>query len=100
MTLCQNPMILSCVKTRVFVCDGEIAAKCRMYRCRNTEGSVSEDFDEVLRSPARCGQEYPKLAVLLWCLQDVSVQGRLARFKEALGRLGANFLRLITLTWW
>lgn len=100
LSLCQNPVILSCIKAKAFVCSEESSQTCRVFKCRNTPESVERDFAEVLRSPARCGQEYPKLAVLIWCLQDVAAQGRLARFYEALHRFWLSFWRMTTFKWW
>lgn len=51
-------------------CNCEICKKCNRFVCRNTDESVVDDFNEIVDSASRCGQEYPKLAILLWFLQD------------------------------
>jgi hypothetical protein len=89
--LCQNTVVLSCAKNRAFVCDESTSQRCKVFRCKNTDASVEHDFEEVLHSPARCGQEYPKLAVLVWCLQDVVPQRRLGLLSRMIKRLRSRF---------
>lgn len=58
--------------SKIVVCgDDKTAKDCRFYQCINTKDSVKQDFDHILKDPSRCGQEYPKLAILIWVLQDV-----------------------------
>jgi len=79
----------------IFVCNSdEVAKRCRVFECRNTESSVESEFESILRSPARCGDEYPKLAMLIWFLQDDKSD------TSRIGRLKSLFWNLITLTWW
>ena len=97
---CQNPEVIKTIGTRVFVCnDSETANRCSCFRCRNTEESVEAEFDEVLKSPARCGQEYPKLAILIWFLQDYS-STRLTRLGRVLASIGTGLYKLIFFRWW
>jgi hypothetical protein len=71
---CQNPTVLNTLGVKVFVCHEEEAAKqCKMFRCRNTMDSVDGEFRDILRSPQRCGEKFPKLAVLIWVIQDREV---------------------------
>lgn len=58
------------VGSGIFVCDEqEICDKCPLYCCKNTEESVENDFREIIKNPSVCGNEYPKLAILLWVLE-------------------------------
>jgi hypothetical protein len=85
----------------VFVCnDPETAERCRVYECRNTEQSVEQDFERVLRSPAQCGHEYPKLAVLIWFLQDYAAGSRLSRLRRTAGEAVRSVARLLLMRWW
>jgi hypothetical protein len=98
---CQNPVIVNTIRTKVFVCNNDDTVKrCRCFQCRSTDESVERDFNEVLKSPARCGQEYPKLAILIWFLQDSEPQTRFARFVKVLSSIGKWVGRLIFFRWW
>ena len=55
-------------------CNCDICGKCRRFVCKNTDESVVQDFNEIVKSPSRCGSEYPKLAILLWFLQDFNAE--------------------------
>ena len=58
----------------LFLCDEDtVSENCDKFTCRNTEESVEEDFIKIIKSPSMCGKEYPKLAVLIWILQDESI---------------------------
>ncbi len=93
---CTNQKVLERIKEGVLPCDDEAASKCECYECRNTRESVKQDFDDVVHSPARCGEEYPKMAILLWFLQGSKETTRKMRFLECLAWLR----RLITFKWW
>lgn len=68
---CQNPEILKKRKNLPFICnDKECAKKCPLYVPAKSEEDVKKEFNEIVKNPARCGDEYPKLAALLWVLQD------------------------------
>jgi len=55
----------------VKVCnDTDTAEKCPLFVSAHTVESVKRDFDDIVRSPARCGKDEPKLAMLLWVLQE------------------------------
>jgi hypothetical protein len=98
---CQNPKVLDVLKVRVFVCnDEEIAKTCRRFVCRHTEESVRSEFDKILQSPSRCGQEYPKLAMLIWFLQDFDLQSRLGRFKHSLVLFLKSLIKFFLFKWW
>ena len=76
---CSCPAVLRDNKTKIFVCDtDEVANSCGHFECQNTPESVQDDFEEILGSPMRCGEEYPKLAVLIWVLMtgDISLSSR------------------------
>lgn len=98
---CQNPIILQRAKTKVFVCNDEDTAKrCRVFSCRNSHQSVEDDFNEVIGSPARCGHDYPKLAMLIWFLQNYPNGSRGARFWYEAGRIFISLWRVLTFKWW
>jgi len=79
---CQCADVLEKARGQVFVCDtDEIAGRCSYFNCKNTRDGVKKEFEEILRSPERCGEEYPKLAVLIWvlmknCSVDLSISIR------------------------
>lgn len=96
---CQNPMILA--KRGPFLCnDQNTAHRCRLFVCRNTNQSVEQTFEEILKSPSRCGNDYPKLAMLIWFLQNVEVDSRYSRFVRMVGRIFESIGGLLTLKWW
>lgn len=67
--ICQCPQVLKESKEPLFVCDtDEVAQGCPYFSCKNTRESVVDSFENVLSSPTRCGEEYPKLAALIWVL--------------------------------
>jgi len=68
--LCQNPLLLA-KRGRPLVCnDDEFSGRCECFKCIYTETLVESEFDAILSSPSRCGEEYPKLAMMIWFLQD------------------------------
>ena len=98
---CQNPTILGALWSRLAICnDDDIAKRCRVFRCKNTEESVERDFEDILHSPARCGQEYPKLAVLIWFLQDYGGSSRGIRLGRAILDSLKSVSRLLFFRWW
>ena len=98
---CQNQEVIKTIGTKVFVCnDCETSKRCKCFQCRNTEESVEREFDEILKSPARCGQEYPKLAILIWFLQDYGSQNRWVRLGKVVASIGRGIYRLICFKWW
>ena len=98
---CQNPEVVKTVGTKVFVCnDVETAHRCGCFKCKNTEESVKNDFEETLKSPARCGQDYPKLAILIWFLQDYGSQDRWGRLVKIVISVGKGIYRIFSFKWW
>ncbi len=98
---CRNPEVLRRTKGAPFVCDEEEKAqRCKLYECINTPDAVKEDFEEILRNPARCGELYPKLAMMIWFLQDSSRRNRLQRFRTALGEVVRSISALLFWRWW
>jgi hypothetical protein len=99
---CRNEKIITGTKNSIFICNEvETAEKCQHYECKHTDVSVKADFDSILKNPAHCGQEYPKLAVLIWVLQKEVKQGsRKERFKKLFIELWELFTNIITLKWW
>jgi hypothetical protein len=67
---CNNPIMTEKARNGVVICnDNETACACQCYECKHTEETVKADLNDIMRSPSKCGHEYPKLAVLLWFLQ-------------------------------
>lgn len=98
---CKNPNVRKKSDDGVVVCDGsERPKKCSCFKCRNTRGSVEKDFYTVLRSPARCGNEYPKIAILIWFLQDFPRQSRIRRMSRSVRELGTSLSRVLLFRWW
>jgi len=98
---CQSPVILQALGSRLAICnEDDNAKKCRVFQCKNTEERVEKEFDEILRSPARCGQEYSKLAMLIWFLQDFSPITRTKRFGCVLLDILKSICRLFSFKWW
>lgn len=98
---CQNPLVLAKCGQRMFSCnDANTAQRCRVFVCRSTEATVEAEFKEILGSPARCGNEYPKLAMLIWFLQDFDIHGRWVRLVQSAKRAISSFWGLVTFRWW
>jgi len=98
---CQNEVVLSKTTRRMFVCnEDETAQRCRVFDCRNTDDSVEKDFDEIMKSPAQCGNEYPKLAVLIWFLQEPDSPGRQERFLYLSAKAFGSLWKIMTFRWW
>lgn len=99
---CQNPLVLSkCGNHGMFLCNDEDTAKrCRVFSCKHTEASVERDFREVLSSPSRCGNEYPKLAMLIWFLQEIEVRRRSDRLAGSIISVAKSVWGLISFRWW
>ena len=98
---CRNPEVIKKVNGGPVVCDEEGTCKrCPLFNCRNTVETVERDFEEVLASPAQCGNEYPKLAVMIWSLQDTSRRSRRDRLLTGTRELFRATWALITFRWW
>jgi hypothetical protein len=98
---CRCPEVMERTKGQPFVCDEEgTARRCKFFDCRNTPETVEEDFEEVLRSPARCGNEYPKLAIMIWFLQDTSRRTRYQRLCTATREVFRSIISLLLWRWW
>lgn len=53
-----------------FPCDTEVPERCKSYKCKNTLDSIKNRFNDIIKNPALCGSKFPKLAILIWCIQD------------------------------
>ena len=83
---CEN--LLNSRRRRVIVCNEEsFARKCECYESRFTEEQVEEEMQAIVRDPSRCGNEFPKLAVLIWALQDGKQDKNTERVKELISEL-------------
>lgn len=97
---CQNPLVLSRASGKMFLCnDEDTARRCRVFSPKNTAESVERDFVGVLSSPSMCGREYPKLAMLIWFLQDIRVSGRLSRLWAEVRKVFISLFRILFLRW-
>jgi hypothetical protein len=98
---CRHPEIMDKNNGRPFVCDEEgTARRCKLFDCRNTSESVEEDFEEILSSPSRCGNSYPKLAILIWFLQDSRRRTRSQRFMISFVDVFRSLFALLLGRWW
>jgi hypothetical protein len=99
---CTNPTVTISEHRGAFVCnDDDIACSCKKYECKHTIDSVRSDLDDIMRNPSMCGQEYPKLAMLLWFLQRTSPseQSRVSRLKSALFDMARSVLFILSFRW-
>jgi hypothetical protein len=87
---CGNDKIINRFnRSSLFLCDDDgVSEACGKFVCKHTEKSVESDFIDVIKSPSRCGQEYPKLAVMIWIMQDESITAG----KERISTDGKNGL--------
>ena len=99
---CQNPLILAkCGSHKMFICNEcETAQRCNVFVCKNTAEEVEQTFSEIMASPARCGNDYPKLAMLIWFLQDFDVRKRSSRLGQLIGRFFGSIWGIISFRWW
>lgn len=99
---CQNPLVLAkCGPHKMFVCnDNDVVERCHVFACRSTNESVERDFKDVLSSPSRCGSDYPKLAMLIWFLQDLETLSRASRFGQLVKTFVGSIWKIVTLRWW
>lgn len=85
----------------IMVCGELESGRCPRFKCRYTEEQIEADFERILRSPTLCGDEYPKLAMLIWFLQDLGKQGsRPERMKGCASSFLAALWSFITFKWW
>ena len=93
---CIQPLVLTKARGHFFVCDAdEVARKCACFECKNKPETVEADFNAILREPARVGNEYPKLGLLLWFLQRNVPVRRWARFRDAFVSAWKSFWALV-----
>ena len=98
---CRNPTLLEEQEGAPLVCnDDVVCGRCGYYVNENSPESICKEFMEILRSPSRCGEEYPKLAILIWFLQDT--RGESSRFRRLLNHLKkatSEIVKVLTLRW-
>ena len=98
---CQNPLILSKCGNKMFLCnEDDTAQRCQVFACKNTLESVEQTFEEIMSSPSRCGNDYPKLAMLIWFLQDFDVRSRASRLGQLFKRIFSSIWGIISCRWW
>jgi len=99
--LCTNDKVLEKIGRSILVCeDDKVAQSCGAYQCRNTKEDVESSFDEILRSPARCGNEYPKLAIMIWFLQSQASGNRWERLRDAVRSMCRSAWHFAMFRWW
>lgn len=98
--LCSNETVKSRLGREIFVCDDDIAKKCYTYECRRTESEIDEEFLEIISSPSRCGDKYPKLAMLIWFLQGNFKSSKKDRLIDAIKSFKRSLAHLFLLRWW
>ena len=85
----------------LYVCDSDkVAASCSCFISNKTEEKIEEEFEEIMASPSRCGNEYPKLAILIWFLQDMNRPSRVDKLKEVIGGIAKNLWYLVSFRWY
>jgi hypothetical protein len=99
--LCENQEVLGALRRPCFVCsEDETARRCKKFESRKTEEQIEREFDEILGDPARCGHTYPKLAIMIWFLQDFDSSA----VRQGEGGRWARLMRavhyLICMKWW
>jgi len=98
--ICQNPAVLEALRREVFVCnEDEVAKRCSKFTCRKTKEDVEQEFEEILRSPARCGDVYPKLAMLIWFLQKRVQKTRWERLAVGISSAWRSFMYVFLGRW-
>ena len=55
---------------KLFICNDDICAKCKSFDLKKTKKEIEEEFMNDMSNPQICGQKEPKIAVLLWVLQE------------------------------
>ena len=64
---CNNP----CQEKKNFVCsDNETSQSCPLFENKQTKEDVKKYFYDCLADPAKAGKMFPKLAVLIWVIQE------------------------------
>jgi hypothetical protein len=98
--MCQNPELLK-KRDRPLVCnDDKFAERCESFCCLNNEESVEAEFSSILASPSRCGEEYPKLAMLIWFLQDDDADlTRLGRLWRHVVKIICESFKVVSFRW-
>ena len=78
------------------VCEGcERTCKGKYYEGVHTVDTVSKEFRDILMDPSRCGEFYPKLAILLWF-----AGGKIEKDEGRLMRLLKHIGSLLRCEWW
>jgi hypothetical protein len=99
---CKNPSVLAkCGTHKMFICnEDDTAHRCLFFECKSTDELVEQNFKEILLSPSRCGNDYPKLAMLIWFLQEFETSSRMSRLKRLLQKGFDSVLDIMTFRWW
>jgi hypothetical protein len=85
----------------LYVCDSDKTANsCPCFVTNKSEEDIEKEFDEIISSPSRCGEEYPKLAILIWFLQDWGSLSRWGRLKDIVSGIFKNIWYLISFRWY
>lgn len=97
---CRNQKVLDQSIRNTFVCSDEYSCdNCVYYECKHTEESIKSDFECIIKDPAVCGREYPKLAVLIWLFSDDQKVSKYDRFKNNVINLVRAFFNIVLFRW-
>lgn len=97
---CVNVQVCGSGK-KPFVCDEEgTAKKCKFFEYSNSPESVEKKFKEILRSPSKCGEVYPKLAIMIWFLQSSDRGTRIKRLGNSVKDICRSVFHLLLGRWW
>ena len=97
---CQNQNVLKSCGKRMFVCNNDsTASRCSEFCCKNTEDGVESLFMEIIKSPSRCGELYPKLAILIWFLQDIDGGTKIKRLCSLIKNSLVSIWKIVSFRW-
>ena len=66
---CNHPKAVEKRGRHKVVCEGcKLAKDCIAFTCKNSDEAIDTEFQKIVDSPARCGDKFPKLAILIWML--------------------------------
>jgi hypothetical protein len=102
---CKKEEILSKTKNNLYVCNEiETAVKCQCYECKFTEEEILNEYHKILKTPSVCGQKFPKLAMLIWFLQnmpeDNTLKNRFSRLIAHVKEIVKNIYSIVKFKWY
>jgi len=71
---CNNP-ILNDKNKQFNICNEENKAiHCKYYQCKHDKKEIEDQFIKEISEPKICGQREPKIAILMWFLQQNNLE--------------------------